>query len=107
RDLRKRAMESDTECTIHIDFSENYTCGYSREIQSIIFGASHQQATLHTGVLYLKGKTTSFCTISNSLRHDPVAIWAHLEPMFEHAKGTQPQLDTVHFVSDGPATQYR
>ena len=54
RDLRKRAMESDTECTIHIDFSENYTCGCSREIQSIIFGASHQQATLHTGVLYLK-----------------------------------------------------
>ena len=53
RGLRKRAMESDTEGTIHIDFSENYTCRYSREIQSIIFGASHQQATLHTGVLYL------------------------------------------------------
>ena len=100
-------MESDAECTIYIDFSVIYTCGYSREILSIIFGASHQQATLHTGVLYLKGKTTSFCTISPSLRHDPVAIWAHLEPIFEHAKGTQPQLDTVHFVSNGPTTQYR
>ena len=37
----------------------------------------------------------------------PVAIGAHLEPIFKHAKGTQPQLDTVHFVSDGPNTQHR
>ena len=89
--------------------SARYTSTSRRIILAaiLIFGASHQQATLHTGVLYLKGKTTSFCTISNSLRHDPVEMWAHLEPIFEHAKGTQPQLDTVHFVSDGPTTQCR
>lgn len=38
------------ECLIHVDFSENYLCKYSTEIQAVHFGASHQQATLHTGV---------------------------------------------------------
>lgn len=31
-------------------FSENYNCKYSTEVQAVHFGASHQQATLHTGV---------------------------------------------------------
>lgn len=42
-----------SECLVHIDFSENYSCKYSAEVQALHFGASHQQATLHTGVYYL------------------------------------------------------
>ena len=48
------------------NFSENYSCGYSSEIQSVHFGASHNQATLHTGILYVDQDTVSFCTISDS-----------------------------------------
>ena len=37
---------------IVIDFSENYYCKYSAEIQSVHFGASKKQISLHTGVFF-------------------------------------------------------
>ena len=42
------------ECLVHVDFSENYNCSYSSEIQAVHFGGSHQQVTLHTGVFYIQ-----------------------------------------------------
>lgn len=39
------------EVVMHIDYSENYKCAYSREIQSAHFGASKPQITIHTSVL--------------------------------------------------------
>ena len=44
RDLRQN-LHND-EVIIHIDFSENYSCKYSQDVQSVHFG----QVTLHTGV---------------------------------------------------------
>jgi len=101
----------DRECMIHIDFSENYSCKYFTEIQSVHFGSSHSQATLHTGVYYTKTgsdvKPTSFCTISDSRQHDPCGIWAYLDPVLKVIKTHHPCVNVVHFFSDGPATQYR
>ena len=31
------------ECAVHVDFSENYGCKFSAEVQSVHFGASHQR----------------------------------------------------------------
>ncbi|KAJ8334000.1 hypothetical protein SKAU_G00413190 [Synaphobranchus kaupii] len=75
------------ESLLHIDFSENYSCKYSKEIQSVHFGGSHQQASLHTGVLYTAGEEAprTFCSISPSRRHEPVAIWAHLDPVLKRS----------------------
>lgn len=104
---------SDNEILCHIDFSENYVCKYNCEIQSVHFGSSKPQITLHTGVLYHKDKQTlqtvptSFCTLSKSLRHDPAAICCHLEPIIAEMKNQVPDLKTIHFLSDGPATQYK
>src|SRR5258705_6778530 len=109
------------ECILHMDFSENYLCKYGQEIQQVHFGASHRQVSLHTSVAYVPvpsmmaqvdapiANTTqmSLCTISNCLRHDPPAIWAHMDPVFPCIKETCPLIDTVHFVSDGPTSQYR
>lgn len=39
---------------LHVDFSENYNCKYSEEIQSVHFGGAGQQITRHTAVLYRK-----------------------------------------------------
>nr|CAI5819555.1 unnamed protein product [Callosobruchus analis] len=76
-----------------MDFSENYVCKYSSEVQSAHFGGSKPQITLHTVVTYQKTEQTineaisitSYCTLAKSLRHDPSAI----------------------FLSDGPSTQYK
>ena len=98
---------------IHIDFSENYVCKYGKEILAVHFGGSKPQITLHTVVVYYKCpqssvmKSTCYCTVSRNLRHDPSAICVHLDPICRKVKLMIPNLKNVHFLSDGPATQYR
>lgn len=41
------------------------------------------------------------------MRHDPSAICAHLNPVIDDLKRNVEGLHAVHFVSDGPVTQYR
>jgi len=93
------------EAAVHIDFSENYLCKMNEEIQAMHFGSSHNQASLHTVVTYSEDGTNTICTISPSKRHDPCAIWAHLMPVLAELR--EKNIDTVHFFSDGPTTQYR
>ncbi|KAG5893974.1 hypothetical protein JTB14_006578 [Gonioctena quinquepunctata] len=99
-------------CSIHIDFSENYCCKYREEIQAVHFGGGRQQVTLHTGVLYLKNpddtvKAQSFCTLSDNNRHDSIAVWAHLKPIFDWLKHQRPNIHAVHILSDSPVNQYK
>ncbi len=107
RELKKN-MKSN-ECLIHIDFSENYSCKFHKEIQAVHFASSHQQATLHTGVLYIGGEEDHLCftTISPCKEKGPPAIWAHLSPVLNHLKETCPTVSIIHFFSDGPCSQYR
>ena len=94
------------ECALLIDFSENYATKYAKEVQSMHFGASRNQVTLHTGMYYTADSKKSFCTISDNNRHDPAAIWAHLRPVLTILKN-RGCIDTIHFISDSPSTQYR
>lgn len=95
------------EAVVHMDFSENYGCKLSTEVQSFHFGGSRQQATIHITVVYTNEQTQSYATISNSLRHDERAVWAHLKPVLEDLKKQNPMVSVLHFMSDGPLTQYR
>jgi hypothetical protein len=105
RSLKEKLTDDDI--IIHVDFSENYACKYESEIQSMHFGASQKQITLHTGMVYTKGHTQSFCSISDSTKHGPAAIWAHLTPVIQDMKARLPQLANIYFITDGPTTQYR
>ena len=58
-ELRERIEATWTEYVLHIDFSENYNCGYSNEIQAVHFCGSHTQATMHTGVMYVRNEVIS------------------------------------------------
>ena len=105
--MRKNTLK-DNECIMHIDFSENYVCGYNEEIQSVHFGASKQQLSLQTGVVYLKGRCPeTFCTVSESLSHGPEGVWGHLIPVLNEIKTHNPHISSIEFFSDGPVTQYR
>jgi len=52
-----RALESLKEnlpencALVHVDFSENFTCKYAKEITQIHFVASNNKATLHGGII--------------------------------------------------------
>ncbi|KYN11119.1 hypothetical protein ALC57_16736 [Trachymyrmex cornetzi] len=109
--LRKNL--SMNEVMLVCDFSENYNCKYSSEIQSVHFGASLKQISLHTDAFFYKPslneevKCVSFCSVSENLRHDASAIWAHLTPIFNEIRKLVPRVTTIHYQSDGPTTQYR
>ena len=106
RGLKSNLKED--ECLIHVDFSENYTCKMSSEIQSMHFGASKPQISLQTGIYYVgQNISSTFATVSDDLDHSPPGIWAHLSPVLKEIKTKFPSVDTVHFFSDGPVTQYR
>ena len=108
----KRNM-SCNEILIHMDFSENYICKYSEEIQSAHFGGSKVQVSLHTVVVYIFSERKqmyeqlSYCTVAENLRHDPSAICAHLFPVIRDIKSHMGKIDVVHCLSDGATTQYR
>ena len=98
---------SENELYIVMDFSQNYVCKYAREVQSHFYGASKTELTLHTGVVYAEKEEDmqSFCTVSESSRHDPAAIVAHLIPILK--KTITPKISRLNFQSDSPTTQYR
>ncbi|PZC77517.1 hypothetical protein B5X24_HaOG203230 [Helicoverpa armigera] len=98
---------TNTEMIILCDFSENFDCKYSKEIQSMHYGASKNSITLHTGVIFGKECSTSFATISDDNSHEPHSIWAHLIPVIKEAKQINPEMKIIHFFSDGPSSQYR
>lgn len=87
---------------VYIDFIENYACKYGSEIQTVHFGGNRSQVSLHTSVLYSRALQKSFCTISQDLQHDPVAIFMHLKPILKNYKN----IKNIHFSSDSPSSQY-
>jgi len=96
-----------SEAVVHVDFSENFVCRNVAEIQAAHFGGSNRQASMHTGVLYTVDGHVSFASISSSFRHDPAAIRAHLRPILQELRQTNPEITDIHFISDGPTTQHR
>lgn len=99
----------DNKAVILIDFSQNYLCKFGTEIQRVHFGASRTQITLHTGLLYTKNSKQGFATLSDNLRHDSCAVTAHLKEALTKLKaaGRLKNINTLHFVSDGPTAQYK
>ncbi|XP_022824557.1 uncharacterized protein LOC111355065 [Spodoptera litura] len=102
---------NDYEVLIHMDFSENYSYKFAEEVQSLHFGGSRGQISLHTVVIYIKkGRETinySLCTVSECPRHDSPAVWAHLEKALEFVFEKSPNITTVHILTDSPSSQYR
>ncbi|XP_063737744.1 uncharacterized protein LOC134863258 isoform X1 [Eleginops maclovinus] len=94
------------EAVVHMDFSENYACKLNVEVQHFHWGGSRKQATVHTCMAYTEEGSQAYATISDSLRHDERAVWAHLKPVLDDIQ-RNPRITTVHFMSDGPLTQYR
>lgn len=107
--LRKlRESLTQNEVVVHVDYSENYACKYTREIKETHFGGGNQQVTLHTGVIYLSGeKVKSFASLSACLQHNAIATWAHLDPVLRSIREEHPNARNIHFISDGPTSQYR
>ncbi|CAH0398775.1 unnamed protein product [Chilo suppressalis] len=101
------------ETILHIDFLENYAIKFAKEVQALHFGGSRSQIALHTAVVYTHNfqsgrvEPISVCAVSDCVRHDASAIWAHLTPLIQLALEKNPFTTTLHFLSDSPSSQYR
>lgn len=99
------------ELLLQIDFSQNYVAKCTKEIQSMHFGASKPQISLHTGVMhYVENKKIhcqSFCTVSDNIDHMSYAVWAHMQPILEKAAEDFPETRELILFSDSPSSQYR
>ena len=106
---QKRENLKADELWLHIDFAENWASKSLDEIQATNWGGSHFQISLHTCVAYTGSASNpiSICSISDNTDHSPVSIWHHLKPVLLHLKEEYPLVEKLHFMSDGPVTQYR
>lgn len=107
RDHWKKLKEkmSSEDLLILADWSEKYQCKYHIEVQSTHFGGSHEEISLHTGMVTKHDGYETFCTISECTKQGPLAIVAHLKPILE--RHMTEETTHLHFLSDGPTTQYR
>lgn len=98
---------NETTVIVHVDFSEAWKCKFSSEVQSCHYGQNLPQITLHTGMFYTKHEKAGFCTISESKRQDAAAIWTYMDQILTDIHARFPNINTVHFWSDGPSKQYK
>ena len=105
--LRESMPES--ECTVQMDFAENWLVSYDEEPQTVYY--SKDPVTLHPAVIhYRMGGVTehiSVALVTDDRRHDAGAILAFMEVLCALIKRTQPQIKVVHYASDSPSSQYR
>lgn len=93
---------NDNECLIHTDFSE--TMLPNMPVPSALPTMELQNTKLHsilasTTYIGTSAKANPFCSLSDSLKHGPGAIWAHLDPVIDDIKVLHPIVDTMHFYS--------
>jgi hypothetical protein len=108
RAIKEVKKEMDPEhLVLHVDFSENYSAKYHREVQSAHFG-DRQQVTIHQGVAYLSDdRSISFASLSDDNNKKAEAIAAHLVPVLKSFELAFGKFERVTFISDSPSSQYR
>lgn len=94
------------------DFSTNYVGKCREEVQSTNYGASKNQVSLQTGIFYYRDQIgqiqhVGFASVCDFLQHDAAAAWAYLEPVLDHLVELVPDVEVIHFHSDGPTSQYK
>lgn len=95
---------------ILMDFAENYSFVVQDAIQS--FHWENSQATMHPFVVYYTDSdqqiaNLSFCIVSDSLKHDTIAVHVFLTRLLWHLQQKFPEVKHIQYFSDGSAAQYK
>ena len=98
------------EATCQIDFAENYVCSFSQEITSAYY--SEVQVTIHPAVFHFKApdgtlQHKSVLVVSDETSHKAQTVYAFMKALMGWVKGNLPQIETLHYLSDSPTSQYR
>ena len=106
----KSNLEPLKEVTCQMDYSENWAGKYPEEITSVYF--DNDQISLHPMVLHYKDEqgelqTKSYVGISPDTTHTMPCTYAFIAGLLGRVLDTLPNLNTIHFITDSPSSQYR
>lgn len=98
------------EAIVLIDFSENYSYVIQDEVQG--YHWTQDSCSLHPVVIYtcdeLSNLTvSSLCVVSDDLEHDVAFVHETQRIVVEFLKVKFPQVESLHYFSDGCAGQYK
>ena len=98
------------ECTMQIDYSENYSCSQQDEPAQAFYDRC--QVTIHPMVVHFRTndgvlKHKSYVGISPETAHSAPTTLAFLRKVVPLVKQLIPQLSMIHYLSDSPVSQYR
>lgn len=98
------------EAIILIDFSENYSYVIQDEVQG--YHWTRDSCSLHPVVVYTCNKegnltVSSLCVVSDDLEHDVAFVYETQRIVVEFLKEKFPNVESVHYFSDGCAGQYK
>ena len=89
--------------SIDVDFSENLTVPVKFEPQSMHW--SHEQVTIHSGIMKLEGEKSYHPYVSNDKKHDQQFVYVVLEEMLKEV--TIPDNCVMVIESDNCSCQYK
>ena len=90
--------------SIDVDFSENLSIPVKSEPQSLHW--SHEQVTIHSGIMKLQGEKSYHPYISNDKKHDQHFVHVALQEMLKKVS-TLPEDCYIVIESDNCASQYK
>ena len=99
------------EAILYVDFAENYSFVIQDEVQG--FHWTNSQATVHPFVLEWtpkeqdKMESKPIVVVSDELQHCASSFHAFRAEAMSVIKKLHPNLQTIHYVSDGAASQYK
>lgn len=96
-------------CIVQLDYAENWNCSYLQEITSAYY--SKDQITVHPMVTKQREHdelvVTSYAGVSNVTAHSFPTTFVFITELVAKLKSRNPDINTIHFVSDSPSSQYR
>ena len=101
-----KANVSTIKILAQVDYSENFAIGFQDEIQSAHW--SKKQLSVFTAHAWLaNSESKSFTFISDDITHNKYTVHACLERLLSMLQSSVPDLQEVHFFSDGAAAQFK
>ena len=106
----KHTMEPLKEATVQVDYAENWAVKYNMQISAAFY--DNDQVSMHPMVIHYRAEegtleTHSYVGISAEGSHTFATSLTFILRMLEMLQEMLPQLEVVHFISDGPSSQYR
>jgi hypothetical protein len=106
----RNSLAPNQEITCQMDYAENYNCVFQDEPSQVYY--DRRQITLHPMVIHFRDVSgslvhRSYVGISGYNNHSASTTLAFIQKLIPELLKLLPNLNTIHYITDSPASQYR